>query len=460
MVVSISDRNLEHLFDQYQFIEKYTYVGTVPKSVNSLQNAPEPFYDFIKNPSLEFSGEESEYGKSFPQISQINIHKLHQKDIKGQNVIVAVFDAGFKNAHKIPAFMNQKAMRKIQIGADLVDLDYNLTDTDNHGTMCLSCVIGFDKGNFIGTAPLANAIIFRTEYADSEYPIEELNWWKAAEIADSLGVDIISSSLGYTQHDDEEMGYSHSDLDGETSYIAQAAKFASDKGILVVNSAGNSGASKWRKIGTPADVPEVLVVGAVDKNGEAARFTSHGNNVNNEPKPDISALGVQTYVANPKGSYHYSNGTSFSAPLVAGGFACLKQAFPDATNEELKQAVRLTGTNFDQHDSLIGYGTADFEAAFNLLQSKFNKQKDSFSLISENRRLFYHPEIDNFLLMVKQRRRFLFFNRWVRLSSKDINSELGVTQISISSKRYKSKIPILIQFKNLNNGEVLKEVEL
>lgn len=455
VVVSSKNNYLDTSISQFPFAKKMIYVGTVVPSKGGLQAQIQDFFDFIKNPSLEFSGKESEYGQSFSQVAQINMHKIHQMGLKGNGVHLAVFDAGFSNAHKIPAFMNQKALRKIQIGADLVDLDYTLTDTDNHGTMCLSCIAGFDFGTYIGTAPLVNAYLFRTEYANTEFPIEELNWWKAAEICDSLGIDIISSSLGYTQHDEEGMGYTHQDLDGKTSFIAKAAKFASDKGILVVNSAGNSGAGKWRKIGTPADVKEVLAVGAVDKNGNAALFTSQGNNAIGVPKPDVSAWGVQTYVASSSGGYYFSNGTSFSTPLVAGGMACLREAFPMVTNSDLKNAVKFTSSNLNQHDSILGHGIADFEAAYNLLKAQNTDTSSEFLIISNDRLLVYHPSISEFSYDVKQSCKFLFVRYSKKISNNKVITSTNITQIQIKSRKYNQNKASTINFYD-SNGKMVK----
>lgn len=455
VVISSKNSYLDTLIYKFPFAKKMIYVGTVVPSKGGLHAQNQDFFDFIKNPSLEFSGKESEYGQSFNQVAQINMHKIHQMGYKGNGVHLAVFDAGFSNAHKIPAFMNQKAMRKIQIGADLVDLDYTLTDTDNHGTMCLSCIAGFDYGTYIGTAPLVNAYLFRTEYANTEFPIEELNWWKAAEICDSLGIDIISSSLGYTQHDEEGMGYTHQDLDGKTSFIAKAAKFASDKGILVVNSAGNSGSGKWRKIGTPADVKEVLVVGAVDKNGNAARFTSQGNNAIGVPKPDVAAWGVQTYVASSSGSYYFSNGTSFSTPLLAGGMACLREAFPMVTNSDLKNAVKFTSSNLNQHDSILGHGIADFEAAYNLLKAQNTDTSSEFLIISNDRLLVYHPSISEFRYEVKQSRKFLFVRYSKKISNNKVITSTNITQIQIKSRKYNQNKASTINFYD-SNGKMVK----
>jgi subtilisin family serine protease len=308
--------------------------------------------------------DEKDYGKSFQQNQQIGIIHLHNKGFNGKNISIAVFDAGFKNITKIPGFLRHQANERLRFGYDLVNLDNSLSDFDTHGTACASALGAYDISKFIGSGPLAQLTLFKTENGKSEYPIEELNWCKAAEIADSLGVDIITSSLGYNQFDDKNLNYTHRQLDGKTSYISIGAKTAVSKGIIVLNSAGNQGNSKWHKIGFPADTEEVLTVGAVNKNGSPARFSSRGYNANRSIKPDLVALGVKATVSSPSGFYYQGNGTSFSTPIVAGGVACLLQAFPQLSPKEINDLIRQTADHNNSPDSIIGYGVARFDIAF------------------------------------------------------------------------------------------------
>ena len=351
--------------DSFPFIKIIKYVGTF--NTNS-KREPIEFHQPIlklKVNSMETVGlNEEDYGKSYQQNKQIGILHLHNKGFNGNNVSVAVFDAGFKNITEIPGFLRHQANEKLRYGYDLVNLDNSLSDFDTHGTACASALGAYDKGKFIGSGPLAKLTLFKTENGKSEYPIEELNWCKAAEIADSLGVDIITSSLGYNQFDDQNLNYTHRQLDGHSSYISIGAKTAVSKGIIVLNSAGNQGNSEWQKIGFPADVEEVLTVGAINKNGSPARFSSKGYNANQSIKPDVVALGVRTTVASPSGFYYKGNGTSFSTPIVAGGVACLLQAFPKLSPKEINDLIRQTADQNTKPDSIIGYGVARFDIAF------------------------------------------------------------------------------------------------
>ena len=373
------------------FVESIKYVGKAQK----VGTPEEPLFHTpilkLKESEMSTDGLSSEdYGVSYEQIKQIGVTRLHQEGKNGQGVRIAIFDAGFKNIHQIPSFMKHQANGLLQYGYDVAGLDNELNIEDNHGTSCASCFGGFDKGQYIGSSPLAHITLFRTEYAATEYPVEELNWCKAAELADSLGVQMITSSLGYNRYDDNELSYTHQDLDGETSYIAQAAKRAVSKGIFVINSAGNEGDNKWRKIGTPADVDEVLTVGASDINGIPGRFSSQGNNAKGTIKPDISACGVLAAVASPKGNYYRGYGTSYATPIAAGGVACLLQAFPGLNPKELADLIRMTASNATNPDSISGFGIARFDISYLYYSSMISQQKGTVLLGSDKDEVYLY----------------------------------------------------------------------
>ncbi|HBN03579.1 MAG TPA: hypothetical protein DD396_05995, partial [Bacteroidetes bacterium] len=285
----------------------------------------------------------------------------------------AVFDAGFKNLNAIPGFLKHQANDRLTFCYDVAQLDNLLTDADNHGTAVTSCLGAYQLGHYVGSAPLANLFLFRTEYGATESPLEELNWCKAAELSDSAGVDMITSSLGYFRFDDTTLSYRHSDLDGFTSYISLGARIAVEKGILVLNSAGNEGDNLWRKIGTPADVATVLTIGAAGIDNQVGRFSSQGYNAKGDIKPDVVACGVLTYVGSPNGNYYQGYGTSYATPVAAGGVACLLQAFPGLTPLQINQLIRSTASQSQNPDSIMGYGVAQFDAAYNLQQLKTAK---------------------------------------------------------------------------------------
>ncbi|MDA0778494.1 MAG: S8 family serine peptidase, partial [Bacteroidetes bacterium] len=331
IVVNCTKTSLNYLTD-LPFVREVKFVG----ETQTFNSAEIPlFYTprlVLKDASMKENGYiKEDYGVSFAQNEQIGIPYLHHLGYTGKGIDVAVFDAGFKNLNAIPGFLKHQANDRITFGYDVARLDNLLTDADNHGTAVTSCLGAYHLGHYVGSAPLANLFLFRTEFGATETPLEELNWCKAAELADSAGVDMITSSLGYFRFDDTTLSYRHKDLDGFTSYISLGARIAVEKGIVVLNSAGNEGDNPWRKIGTPADVATVLTIGAAGIDNKAGSFSSQGNNAKGDIKPDVVACGVLTYVSSPSGNYYQGYGTSYATPVAAGGVACLLQAFPKLT---------------------------------------------------------------------------------------------------------------------------------
>ena len=374
IVVNCTKTSLHYLTD-LPFVRAVKFVGetqTLKSSEGPLFYAPRLV---LKDATMKENGYTKEdYGVSYAQNKQIGIPYLHRLGYTGKGIDVAVFDAGFKNLNAIPGFLKHQANDRLTFCYDVAQLDNLLTDADNHGTAVTSCLGAYQLGHYVGSAPLANLFLFRTEYGATESPLEELNWCKAAELSDSAGVDMITSSLGYFRFDDTTLSYRHSDLDGFTSYISLGARIAVEKGILVLNSVGNEGDNLWRKIGTPADVATVLTIGAAGIDNQVGRFSSQGYNAKGDIKPDVVACGVLTYVGSPNGNYYQGYGTSYATPVAAGGVACLLQAFPGLTPLQINQLIRSTASQSQNPDSIMGYGVAQFDAAYNLQQLKTAKQ--------------------------------------------------------------------------------------
>ena len=225
-------------------------------------------------------------------------------------------------------------------------------------------------GILVGSAPDANYICIKTEDTRGEYRLEECHWVAGLEYADSIGADIVNSSLGYTTFSDRKMNYDYKDLDGETAMTSIAADIAVSKGMVVVTSAGNEGNSKWKYLGTPADGKEIFSIGATNKEGERAGFSSVGPTADGRIKPDVAAMGSWVAVASPS-SYRVGigSGTSFSSPLVTGMVACLMEAFPEKTTKEILDAVRQSGSQHDSPDNELGHGVPDFLKAYNILKN-------------------------------------------------------------------------------------------
>ncbi len=300
------------------------------------------------------------YGRSANQIIMLAVEKMHRAGFRGQGITIAVLDAGFDNVNNIPAFDSLFANQQILGTYDFVEREDNVYDDHSHGTQVLAAIAAYQEGDIVGTAFKANYYLFRTEDDASEKRIEEFYWLISAERADSLGVDIISSSLGYNTFDDPKQDYTTAELDGNTALITRAADWAAATGILVVTSVGNEASSSWQKITFPADADSVLSVGAVNSERQYANFSGIGPTVNNRIKPDVVARGLSTTVVNRDGQVSVNNGTSFATPLIAGLAAGIWQAYPHLTNMELIEVLRQASSRYEKPDNQIGYGIPSF----------------------------------------------------------------------------------------------------
>jgi serine protease AprX len=308
------------------------------------------------------------YGNAFNQINMVNGIPLHESGFKGNGMVIAILDAGFLNVDQRAIFNSLWENNQILGSYDFVNPTSDVFGDHTHGTLVLSVMGGSLPDLFLGTAPEAGYWLLRTEDTNSEFLIEEYNWIAGAAFADSVGADIINSSVGYTQFDDATYNHTWTDIDGNTTEVTKAADLAAAKGILVVNSAGNSGNDAWKYLIAPADGDSVLAVGAVDANQIITAFSSYGFESDARIKPNIVAQGGNTVVANVSvDNITTSNGTSFSAPLIAGMMACLWQAIPNANNMEIIRAVEQSASRFSNPDNLYGYGIPDFSSAQLLL---------------------------------------------------------------------------------------------
>lgn len=317
--------------------------------------------------NLEKQLETSEYyGQAWHQTKMLNGNVLHELGFKGEGIQIAVLDAGFMNLDQIDYFdglLNEGRVLGIK---DFVKFDNSVFEDDNHGLNVISCMAAEKPGSFVGTAPKASYYLLRSEDAETEFPVEEFNWAVAAEYADSCGADVINSSLGYTTFDIESLSHKTSNLNG-TNLVSRAADFAESKGILVINSAGNEGANIWHYISSPADAKKVLAIGAVDKDEDIAWFSSRGPSFDKRVKPDVCSMGENVSVVSPMGMVNEASGTSFAGPILCGMAACLIQAHPDKTPEEIRNAIRMSGDRSSKSDSIFGHGLPDFNIAHLIL---------------------------------------------------------------------------------------------
>lgn len=305
----------------------------------------------------------AKYGNAINQLTQLNGQYLHQQGYRGKGIQVAVLDAGFLNVNTIAAFDSLRNSDRILGTRDFVDPKANIYEQNYHGMSVLSCMGGHVPGSLIGSAPDASYYLIRSEDVATEYLIEEDNWVAAAEFADSLGADIINSSLGYSEFNDSKMNHVYADMNGKKTRVTQGANMAFQKGILVFASAGNEGNNSWKRIIAPSDGENVISVGAVDKNGLRASFSSVGPAFGGAVKPNVAATGAGTTLVMGNLTIGNASGTSFSSPVLAGMAACLLQANPYATAKQLKMAIEQSGSQYNMPDSLLGYGIPDFEKA-------------------------------------------------------------------------------------------------
>jgi serine protease AprX len=322
------------------------------------------------------------YGASLTQISMLKGDYLHQKGFKGQGVLIAVLDAGFYKVDKLEAFSYLRDNNRILATHNYVTGKDSVYNDATHGMLVLSSMAGQLSGKLYGTAPEASYILLESENAASEYPIEEDAWVAAAEYADSAGADVINSSLGYTLFDDTSMNHTYAQMNGHTNRSSIGANIAFSKGILVVCSAGNDGSKPWHYISSPADGDSVLAIGAVNDMAKPAYFSSYGPASDGDVKPNVAAMGVETVVASTTdGEITMVNGTSLSSPVLCGVAACLVGAFPDKTNNEIKEVIQKSAHLYPNSDLQMGYGIPDFKIAYEMLRLLKNDNADDFKLL-------------------------------------------------------------------------------
>jgi len=321
---------------------------------------------------LGITGNALNYGNSYPQIHMHKGEWLHNLGFKGEGMMITILDAGFQGYLTNPAFDSLLAGNRILGTYDYVNGKTSVNEENLHGAYCLSIIAANEPGVMTGTAPAATFWLLKTEDPNSEYPVEEQNWVTAAEFADSVGTDLITTSLGYDYFDDPVFDHDYASRDGHTTLISRAANLAVAKGMIVTASAGNSGngAGETKYVSCPADADSVLAVGAVDPSGMIAMFSSIGPNSAGLIKPNVVSLGEGTIVAQTDGSVVQGNGTSFSNPNIAGLVSCLWQAFPEFNNHDIIDAVQQSADRAAHPDNQYGYGIPDFQRAYQSLLVK------------------------------------------------------------------------------------------
>ncbi len=358
----VADSQIISKVQKFPFVRSTEKVGTYhpPKiRVPNKRTTTRPDYEKT----------ESYYGYGTLQIAMVNGYALHRMGYSGEGMLVAVNDGGFSNVDVMPFFDSLRTRNKLLPGRDFVDQDDFVYESSGHGSAVLSMMAANLPGLLVGTAPDATYICLKTEEVRSESWMEECNWIAATEFADSIGADIINTSLGYTRFTDHSQNYSYKDLNGQIGKASRAADIAFSKGMFLVNSAGNSGNNDWKYIGVPADSREMFSIGAVTAYQSKAGFSSFGPTADGRIKPNVAAMGQGVAVAGLSGyTVSGSNGTSLSAPLISGMIASFWQAFPNKTNQEIRNIIEDSADQADNPDNELGYGIPDFYKAYQLLK--------------------------------------------------------------------------------------------
>jgi len=363
-----------------QEIEKLPFVRRIERSVGYTFVAASDLNDLTFR---DASAENDFYGAARAQFEMIGADWFHEAGLNGSGITVALFDAGYTNSESLSFFQSIFDYGHYLGGVDFV-ADTALFGFSTHGTLVWGPMAARDSGNYSGLATEADYWLFRTEDVGSEKHIEEYNWLAAAEFADSVGVDVINSSLGYTRFDVGEGDYTYADLDGNTTIITRAADMAASRGILVVNSNGNYYNDGWTYMGAPADGDSVFSVGAVNINEEHAGFSSIGPTYDGRVKPDVAAMGEDAVLVHPFGNIVTGNGTSFSSPIIAAAATALWAEFPQASAEEIRQVIRRSAHQYNDPEPYLGYGIPNFRLAYDLLANGVEADPSNDLLVYPN----------------------------------------------------------------------------
>lgn len=344
----------------------------------SLKNRTQVLPEKAGDRTLKTDAKPLLYGPSLDQVAMLGADQMHSKGYRGEGMLIAIFDAGFRDANKLSHFQHLFSDNRVLSTYDFVKKEVSVYEDDTHGAHVLGAMAGYQEGKLIGTAFQAQYILLRTEDASSESRIEEVNWLMGAEYADSAGVDVINSSLGYSTFDDPAQNYTYVDMNGSKTLITRAADWAASVGMLVVNSAGNEGGNSWQYIAAPADADSIIAVASVNKDRFRAFSSSKGPTVDRRVKPDLAAMGQGTVVSTSATGIITSSGTSFASPVLAGMAAGFWQAFPQLTNMQVIDYLKRSASQAVRPDSLLGYGIPNFTKASTLVELQRNLNENSF----------------------------------------------------------------------------------
>lgn len=372
VAIQTSDPNAITTINALSFVQSVSPIAArIQNSSNQKFNITEQAYNPSQR-STQITTDFFNYGTG--SLNEINLHKgqfLHNIGLRGQGMVIAMLDGGFFNYNTFDAMDSIIVNNQVVDTWDFYSKNPIVSDDHWHGMQCLSTIAANIPGQFIGKAPKANFLLYRTEDVSSEYPIEEFNMVCGMERADSAGADLISASIGYFDFDDPVFNHVYADMNGNTTISATGADLAVKKGILFVSAAGNEGSRPWHYILTPSDGDSVLAVAAVNINGNVAGFSSYGPSSDGQVKPDVASIGDDALVQTTLNTIGIGDGTSFACPNMAGLSAILWQGFPEVNNMRIVKALREAGSIASSPNDRIGYGIPDLKSAFGMLLTEF-----------------------------------------------------------------------------------------
>ncbi len=384
VAIQTSDPTGISTINGFSFVQSIAPIAarTQHSSTEKLTIADQPYIS-----SQRITGMTDFFNYGAGSLAEINLHKgqfLHNIGLRGQGMVIAILDGGFFNYTTLDAMDSIILNNQVLDTWDFYSNNTTVSDDHPHGMQCLSTIAANIPGQFIGKAPKANFMLYRTEDTFSEYPIEEFNMVCGMERADSAGADVISASLGYSDFDDASFDHTYSQMNGNTTIAAIGADLAAKKGILFVAAAGNEGGGAWHYIMTPADGDSVLAIGAVNTSGAVGGFSSYGPSSDGQVKPDVASIGVNAMVQSTGNTVATGSGTSFACPNMAGLSSILWQAFPEVNNMRIVRALREAGSIAATPDDRIGYGFPDLKAAFGKLLTEFGTSTSTIDTCTAN----------------------------------------------------------------------------
>ena len=372
IAIQTSDPNAITTINGLAFVQSVSPIAARTQNINNgkLDVVEQPYVSSQRG--TDITADYFNYGAG--SLAEINLHKgqfLHNIGLRGQAMLIALLDGGFFNYNILGAMDSIILNNQVKDTWDFYSRNSIVSDDHPHGMQCLSTIAAYIPGQFIGMAPKANFVLYRTDDVNSEYPIEEFTMVCGMERAVSAGADVISASLGYSDFDNPALNHTYADMNGNTTLAAVGADLAAKKGILFLNSAGNEGAGAWHYITTPADGDSVIAVAAVSAPGFVASFSSYGPSSDGQIKPDMASVGFQALILSVSNTVATGNGTSYACPKMAGLATVLWQGFPEVNNMRIVRALREAGSIASSPNDRIGYGIPDLKSAFGTLLTEF-----------------------------------------------------------------------------------------